>query len=380
MHIITSLGHGGAQQTLLQVLAANGTASSSATVVCLREALPFGPRIEALGIPVHDLRMRPGRAGAADILRLHRLIRHHRPALVQTWLYHADLLGGLAARLAGVPRVVWNIRQGNLDADKNRWHTRAVAKCCAWLSRRVPDRIVCNAESAARAHQAYGYAAERFVHIPNGFDLDRFRPDPAARAALRAELGLGRGDAAEAVPLVGLIGRFDAQKDHRGFVEAAGRIAAARPAARFVLAGNGVHAGNARLHAWLRTAGVLTRAHLLGARDDVPAVMAALDVLVSSSSGEAFANVLGEAMACGVPCVATDVGDSARIVGDTGRVVPPHRPDLLAAAVTELLDLTPADRARLGAAARARVRAQYALADVAARYARLYRELLATGG
>jgi glycosyltransferase involved in cell wall biosynthesis len=331
-----------------------------------------GERIQSLGIPVYRLGMRPGVPDPLALLRLVRLLRRLRPELVQTWLYHADLIGGVAARLAGVPKLAWNIRNGNLDRDKNKRHTRWVAKTCSLLSRRLPDRIVCNSRNAAAVHQAAGYDAARFVIIPNGFDLSLYRPDPEVRLSLRAELGL-----ASNATLVGLIARFDVQKDHHCFIQAAKDVAAAQPGVHFVLAGTAVTGDNPILSAWVREAGLQDRVHLLGPRQDIARLMPALDVLVSSSVGEAFPNVLGEAMACGVPCVATDVGDSAWIVADTGIVVAPGRPDRLVQGMLDLLAAGPERRAALGVAARERVHEKFDMAQVAQRYLRLYRDLLA---
>ncbi len=356
---------------LFRLLSANALAREDVVLIVLRKRGYMSDRFENLGFPVRYLGMSPGVPDPFAFRHLIQLFQQYRPMLVQTWLYHADLLGGLAAKMAGVPQVVWNIRQGNLDRDKNKRLTRWVAKACGLLSTRLPDRIVCNSENAAAAHQAAGYDAGRFVLIPNGFDLSCYQPDPDARLSVLAELGL---DAT--ATLVGLIARFDVQKDHHGFVQAAKVVAAARPEVRFVLAGTAVDGENPGLCGWIREAGLQDRVHLLGPRQDIARLMPALDVLVSSSIGESFPNVLGEAMACGVPCVATDVGDSARIVADTGIVVAPGRPDLLAQGILELLDAGPERRAALGAAARERVRTHYAMDAVAERYQQLYRDLI----
>jgi glycosyltransferase involved in cell wall biosynthesis len=210
--------------------------------------------------------------------------------------------------------------------------------------------------------------------IPNGFDLARFQPDALRRSAVRAELGVG-----DDVPLVGLIGRFDPQKNHAGFFEAAGCLLRRLPMVHFVLAGKGIDEGNRALMRMVETAGVGHVTHLLGLRSDIPHLMAALDVLASSSYGEAFPNVLGEAMASGVPCVVTDVGDSAYIVGDTGRVVLPGNMAGLAAAIEDLLTLPAAERAALGERARARVAEHFEIGRVVQQYERFYDDLIEMG-
>jgi len=372
VHIITGLELGGAEVMLYELLRATDPARFQSAVISLSAPGPLQPRIQALGVPVHSLGMQPGRPGPTALVRLGRRLRALRPALVQTWMYHADLLGGLAARLVTRAPVVWGLHNSNLDPLTTRWTTRATVAACARLSRLVPRRILSCSEVSLRVHRALGYDAGRMLVIPNGFDLARFNPDPAHYAALRVELGLPP-DAA----LVGLIARWHPQKDHANFIAAAARVARRRPDTWFVLAGTEVVDGNPELRARIRETGMAARFRLLGARADMPRLTAALDLAVTSSvSGEAFPLVIGEAMASGVPCVVTDVGDSALLVGETGRVVPPGDPGALAAAMESLLALAPGPRLALGAAARARIGAHYALPVIAERYQALYASLI----
>jgi glycosyltransferase involved in cell wall biosynthesis len=210
------------------------------------------------------------------------------------------------------------------------------------------------------------------VVLPNGFDLGRFQPDPQARQAVRAELGLR-----DTCPLVGVIGRFEPQKNHRGFVAAMKRLQATRSDVHAILVGEQIDAHNEVLMAWLREAGIASACHLLGQRDDIPRLMAALDVLVLPSIGEAFPNVVGEAMACGVPCAATDVGDAAEIVGSLGRVVTTGDMPALADAVAALLSLSPAERESLSWQMRESIRQRFDIGAVARRYEHEYRSLAA---
>ena len=216
-----------------------------------------------------------------------------------------------------------------------------------------------------------GFAAEKLVIIPNGFDLDRFRPDPAARDQVRRQLGL-----APDTPLVGLVARYDPMKDHATFLHAAALLARERAEVHFVLCGERVDGGNAALVAQVVSLGLTQRCHLLGPRRDVPRIDAALDVAASSSISEAFPLAVGEAMCCGVPCAVTDVGDCGLIVGPTGRVVPPKDTAALANAWCELLALAPAERSALGLSARRRIQERYSIDAVSERYADLYESVL----
>lgn len=348
---------------LLKLLTHCESLRSGATVIALRGGGELAPRFRALGVPVLELGMHPGLGSLTGIIPIIKRLRALRPQVVSTWMYHADLMGGIAARISSIP-AVWGIRGLDLDPARTKRSTRTVVRACAALSRYVPRTIVCCSERARQIHVSLGYDERKFRVIPNGFDLALFRPDPAARASVRAELGIPFD-----APLVGLVGRDDPQKNHAGFFVAAARIAGTRPDVHFLLAGKDVTPQNERIVSAMRDVNLPeNRVHLLGSRQDVPRLMAALDVLVLSSYGEAFPNVLGEAMACEIPCVVTDVGDSAEIVGDTGAVVAPSDMHALADEVLRLLALKPEARRARGRAARRRVQERYDIARVAKQY------------
>jgi glycosyltransferase involved in cell wall biosynthesis len=371
-HIITGLNTGGAEIMLYKLLSGLDREAFEPRVVSLTDIGPVGEKIKLLGVPVRALGMRRGVPDPRGVWRLVQQLKAERPHLVQTWMYHADLLGGLAARLgSGIP-VVWNIRHSNLDPVGNKRTTIWTAKVCARLSHCLPARIVCCSEASRRVHTALGYAGDKMMVIPNGFDLAAFKPDAKARTAVREELGISQ----EAL-LIGLVGRFDPQKDHRNFVEAAARLRTDCPQVHFLLCGDGVNWNNAELTGWIGEAGLRQQFHLLGRREDMPRLTAALDISSTSSSyGEGFPNVIGEAMACGVACAITDVGDSAFIVGETGLVVPPRDPEALAHAWKKLIEMGPEGRQKLGETARKRILENFSLPDIVARYEALYKEVV----
>jgi glycosyltransferase involved in cell wall biosynthesis len=369
-HVITGTDTGGAEIMLAKLLPAAQAEGIASSVISLTDIGPVGRELLGRGVPVHAMHMRKGPGDAARVFALRTRIARQRPHIVQTWLHHADLLGGVAARMAGVRAVVWNLRQSNLDPAVNKAQTLYFARACALLSRWLPKRIVCCSHAALEAHAALGYDRRRMVVIVNGFDIERFAPSNAARERIRRELAIGPHDF-----VVAMIARFDPQKDHRNFADAAARIAAERPGTHFVLAGEGIDTGNAALRDLITGSDAPAKWHLLGRRDDVAEVLAAADISVSSSVGEGFPNAVGEAMACAVPCVVTDVGDSAELVGECGRVVPPRDARALAAACVELARLAPEERRELGLAARQRVAANFTLARTRTRYHELYRVL-----
>lgn len=370
VHVITGLELGGAEMALYKLLSTCNRASFDPVVVSLTELGLIGDRIRELGIPVFPLAIYGPISVARGVARLVHRLRAIGPDLVQTWMYHADLLGGLAALVANQIPVVWGIRQSNLDPKLNKRTTLCVAKVCARLSRRLPAAIIACSRRAREAHLKFGYADPIEV-IPNGFDLHLFRPDPYARNRVRITLGIP-SDA----PLIGLAARFDPQKDHKTFVQAAAHVAHRHPDAQFLLCGEGATGDNIELSAWLRDAGVVERFHLLGRRVDMPAINAALDIFVSSSVGEGFSNAIGEAMSCAVPCVVTDVGDSAEIVGQTGRIVAPRDPAGLANAIATLIELGEEGRRHLGGLARCRISELYEIRHITRRYENKYLEII----
>lgn len=374
LHVITGLDVGGAETALRRLVTTMDAVRFLPRVVSLIEPGEVGRGLARDGVRVDSLGMRRGVPSPAGLVRLAGMLRSWRPDLIQTWLYHADLLGlaarGLAFPLGNGPRLAWNIRCAFMDLAQYRRTTGLTLKTCAALSR-LPDAVVTNSGAARDFHLGLGYAPRRFEVIPNGFDADRFRPDAEARRAVRASLGLD-----DSALVYGLAARLDPMKDHRTFLRGASLVAAAVPEAVFVLVGRGAQADNATLAGWLAEAGLAPeRVRLLGERTDMERVMASFDVLVSSSVGESFPNVVGEAMACGVPCVVTDVGDSASLVAATGLVVPPGDAAGLGRAMLDMAVLGAAGRATLGRAARSRVMAGFSLASAAQRYESLYADL-----
>lgn len=374
MHIITDLGPGGAEGMLYKVALAARAEDLRQSVVCLMDEAFFGPKLAAEGIPVTSLGMRPGIPDPLALARLVQAIRRGRPDVIQGWMYHPNLLASLAAIGIRTP-VVWGIHHTDVDPRHSKRLTVWIRALSARLSSALPARIVCCADSALASHVGIGYRADRMLVIPNGFPVDRFAPDAEARARVRQELSVS-----DAAPLVGILARVHPDKDHPNFMAAAAIVAKKRPDAVFVAAGENIAWSNAELASAVDALGLRRRMRLLGFRADVHRLLPAMDVLVQSSRAEGFPQVLGEAMLCGVPCAATDVGDSREIVGPTGRVVPPRDPAALGAAVLELLSLSPTQRAGLGAEARRRIADRYELRAVARRYRDLWAEVSAAAG
>ncbi len=375
VHVINSFEFGGAEAMLCNLLARADRDRFEPSVVALIDDLTVAGPVRDAGIPLATMGMRPGVPDPRGLARLARHLARARPGVVQTWMDHSNLIGGLACRAATTAPVVWGLHHSGHAPGLSKRSTLWTVSACAKLSRRVPARVVCCSERTRATYAGLGFAPERLTVIPNGFDTDTFRPDPAARLSVRHELGVDPD-----ATLIGLVARYDPLKDHANFLHAAALLAPRAPSARFVLCGDRVDAGNAALTGLIGTLGLADRCRLLGARRDVARVNAALDVATSSSVSEAFPLAVGEAMACGVPCVVTDVGDSARMVGPTGRVVPPRDPEALRDAWLALLAMDPGDRRRLGLDARRLVQERYDLGAVTRRYEEIYEGLACGGG
>jgi glycosyltransferase involved in cell wall biosynthesis len=349
-------------------------------VVSLMDGGQLSGVIRDMGVPVESLGMGRGVPDPRGLWRLARLMREHRPQVVQTWLYHADLLGFLAARLSGCGAAVsWGLRCAYMDLARYGLGTRLTLSACVALSGR-PEAVTANSRAGAAHHLALGYRPRRLEVLENGVDGVRFRPDAEARARLRREWGVVGG-----APLIGLVARVDPMKGHGVFCRAAQELLRAWPDAKFLFCGEGTASGDTTgdtnsggagpceseldvLIARFGLAGAVVR---LGRREDVAQVYAALDVLALPSLGEGFPNAVLEALACAVPCVCLDVGDARVMCGPGGLVAPASlsgpgvaeadRAGFLVRGLGQVLGLDISERRELGARGREHVLARYGL-------------------
>jgi glycosyltransferase involved in cell wall biosynthesis len=353
---------------LVKVLQATCTTVDSA-VVSLMKADLTAARVEALGVPVYSLGMNQGSLpGPGVVSALLRASRDFKPTVIQGWMYHGNLAAWLAARMqAPRPRLIWNIRQTLYGLHLEGRLTRWIIRLGAWLSA-TPERIIYNSVVSSQQHESAGYAGSGRMVIPNGFDLTAFFPDPAARLAVREEFGLAAN-----ARLIGHVARHHPMKGHLSMLKAAKLVVARYPDARFLLIGLNVSKDNPGLMAQIDALKLRNNVVLAGERKDMPRLVAAMDLALSASEwGEGFPNVIGEAMAAGVPCVVTDVGDSASIVGECGLVVPPGDSEALAAAICQMLAAEPGLRQQVGLDARARVSEKFSIERVGRMYLDLY--------
>ena len=355
LFLIAALNRGGAERQLTLLVKGLDRTRFAVTVVTIYDGGALRGEIEDLdGVEVLSLHKHARWDIMAPFWRLIRILRRTKPEIVHGYMGVANILALVFGKAAG-SRVVWGIRASDVDFSlydrRSAWTDRLAAK----LSR-FTDLIVVNSRAGKRHHAAQGYDSKRMVVIPNGFDTRHFYPDGHARQSMRNEWGIAENDR-----LIGLVARLDPIKDYPTFLRAAALLAQERQDVHFVSVGGGSTHYRRELQELANDLGLGDRVIWAGERTDMCAAHNALDIATSSSSSEGFSNTTGEAMACGVPCVVTDVGDSAILVGSTGLVVPPGEPAAMAAAWTHLLDLPAGERAALGRAARQRIIEAYSI-------------------
>lgn len=370
LHVISGLNQGGAE-AMLEKLVSTGRRLDpdiEHSVIVLGSTGVVGHRLAECGVSVDALDLSTSPVSWLVLRRLVRQLRalQSEATIIQTWLWHADLIGGLCARLAGNPRVVWNLRNSMPGEVSLKLTSSATARVCARLSGHVPAAIVCNSEAAMASHTAIGYRSSKCLLIPNGFDLQAFRRSESSRKILRSLWGV-----ADSTLLVGLVARVDPLKDHANFIRAAARIACRYPNTHFALIGDGT-TNSDLIAAEINSASLANRFLLIERQTDIPGVMSALDIFCLSSLSEGFPNVLGEAMLCGTPCVSTDCGDARVLVGDNQWLAPIKDPIALANCLDRMLRLSATERCAIATDQRARIIRDFNIDDVWRRYRDLY--------
>jgi len=370
VHIIIGLNVGGAELMLKRVIESHsGYSDIQHIVISLTNHGPLGRQLVNSGVSVHSLGISNLLNVPFAFVKLRKLLIQLQPDIVHTWMYHADLLGGLAAWSSGFSRILWNVRSTDILKGGSK-ATIVVRKICAWLSGFLPLVIVCAANASRKEHEAVGYASSKIVVIPNGFELDKAITSGNTKSSIRDEFGIDK-----TCKIILSVGRFSEVKDHKNFIEAAGKISMLLEDVKFFLVGRDLTGDNEKLLSMIKATGNTDAFYLLGERDDIPKCMRESDVFCMHSKTEGFPNVLGEAMAAGLPCVTTDVGDAAYLLANPEWVVPPSLPDVLADKLYQLLSLSTREREDLGLSFVSRISENFTMRDVSQRYLDLYRSV-----
>ena len=373
LHVITSLNLGGAETMMCQLLEHTDRTRFTPVVVSLRPSGPLTARIQKAGVELHCLDMGSYLSFASGLGRLKAIMRQVNPALVQTWMYHADFLGTLAARsLTPRPPVVWNVQHSSFCPKTTKFLSRVMRALLSMLSKTWPDKIVSCSRTGLELHAGIGYPREKLLHIVNGADVRRFVPDAEARRELRQKLGIPLD-----ARVIGMAGRNDPQKDYPTLFAAIQEFQKTDKETLFVACGAGVTTEDPALAAMRKACPSPLNIFLLGPRQDMPRVYPAFDLAtLSSAYGEGFPLTLCESLACGVPGVVTDVGDSGDVIGDCGITVQPRDPSALSNAWHKMLSLPEAQRNAMRDKSRIRAEERFALPAIAEKYEDLYSHLI----
>jgi len=330
VHIINGLGDGGAEKTLFKICKYD--LDNKHIVISLKHPEKYFFLLKNLGIQVLSLN--------ANFFSIHKffylikLLKILKPDIVQTWLVHSDLIGSIAARLAGIKKIIWNIRYSNFEIGKAKSITIFMIKLLSKLSFLIPKSIVIVSKKAKKIYEIEGYDSKKLKFIPNGYNLSILKINKIKKIRFKKELNVKKN-----IPLIGNVARYDPKKDHSNLLNALSILRSKKIIFFCILVGSNINKTNQRLVSEIKKLKLSKYVKLLGKKDNVLEIMNGLDLYVQSSSyGEGFPNVIAESMACGTPCVMTDVGDAAYIVGKTGFVVPPNNSIKLAKAIEKAIN------------------------------------------
>jgi len=335
LHISTGLTNGGAEAVLTSLVVSD--AQNTHSVCSLGDAGFYGEKIKGHDINLHLCNMPRGRVTISGLKKLFRAIKEEKPDVVQTWMYHADLLGGLACKMCGIKKLFWGVHHTTLDRSKTSLQIRTIARLNAAISLVVPKAIIYCSSAGKKVHETKGYNKKISKIAYNGYDTSKFYPSLELRNQARLKLGVS-----DKVFLLGMVGRWNPQKDHQTFINALSCLVEMNITDwACILVGDSIDQSNTTLVEQVNRLNLRDKVHLLGPRNDIPSLMNAIDLhVLSSAFGEAFPNVVSEAMATGTPCVVTDVGDAAFIVDKFGWVSPPRNEKSLAMNISEAIKLS----------------------------------------
>ena len=314
LHVISGLKRGGAETQLFRICQFDR--DNVHVVVSLSNKEGYGDILEKINVSVYALNFSSGKINISGLFKLYRIIKQSKPDVIQTWMNHADLIGGIIARIAGIKNIFWGVHQTILIKGKSKASTIMIVRLNAILSNLIPNKIIYCAEKSREVHELIGFKKSKGVVIQNGYDINIFHQNDSLAKDFRDKLKIPQ-DAF----IIGHVASYDPLKDQDTLIKSLGKLLQRKIKFTAILVGANLDHLNDDLVSSLKKNGLSDNVHLLGIRDDIQSVMNAIDLFLLTSISEAFPNVLNEAMLCGTPCLTTDVGDAALIVDKTGWIV-----------------------------------------------------------
>ena len=366
IYIITGLNVGGAELVLLRLLMKINKKEYDPLVITLREKGIMGERIEKLGINVYCLRIHSFINLLPGLIKLVNKINIFNPQIIHTFMIHSAFFVGIIAKLLNKPTIIWNIFSTDLSLQSNKYKTRLIIIMCAYLSKIIPNRIIIDSNASYSSHKKAGYSWEKMEIIHNGVDTNEFSPNTIKRSEYRKQYFK------ENELVIGLIARYHPVKGHDIFIKAISILRREVSNVKFLLNGSNIEISNSKLMKMISKEGIQDFIHISDSKLEVTNILLACDILVSSSKFESFPNIICEAMACSIPCVVTNVGDCAEIVGETGVIVSANDADELSSAIMGLINMPLKDRKKLGENARLRIKNNFSLSLMMEKYNNIY--------
>ena len=324
LHIITSLLDGGAEGVLYRLCSHDKI--NEHLVVSLRGQGKYGKLLSKHGIKTYTLNMKPRKFSIFALYKLIKILRNQKADIVQTWLYHADFFGSLAAKIAGANNLIWNIRHSDFNKDRTPKSLLLIVKILAKLSYFLPKKMIFCSKNSIKLHTSIGYQKYKMEYVPNGYDVQKFKPNTLKKSIFKKRVNIKNQ-----ITFLGSVARFHPQKDHYNLLQALAIIKKKNIFFKCILVGLGINKRNKILINLIKKLNLENEIILSGTQKNINKIMNKIDIhILASEYAESFPNVVAEAMAAGTPCVVTNVGDSSLIVGNTGWTVKIRNPKLLA--------------------------------------------------
>jgi len=369
LHVIYSLGQGGAERTLTNICLKSKKHIHH--IVCLTNKSFYSNLLEENNIKIYELNMNKFYFLFTSPIKFYSILRKIKPQIVQTWMYHSDLFGGIIARLAGIKIVLWNVRSSSFKLPEITYSSLLVSRINALISWFIPTNVICCGKYAAQCHANQGYDPSKIKIIFNGVDTKLFAPNSENRSLVRKKYKINRDTI-----LLGMVARYTPLKDHRTLLKSLSLLNNLKQDWICILSGRGIDHDNYELLEMINSLNLSKKVLLIGTQININEIYNALDLHILSSTSEGFPNCLIEALSSGIPCISTNVGDAKFILKDVGWVINPSNPYQLARVVKKFFGLSESERKKISEFSRNRIKSKFSLAKLTEKYDDLYSEFL----